>query len=251
MNALCKQRYARLPLQRNLSNLAAMTVASDHSNKRILLKLALLLIPAGIAALGVYSAWSTHPDPAHWQQLGNDARSYLEARPLLLLIVLATLPGVGFPMSPLLILFGIVMSPRFGLPITCVSGIAATSICTVWSYLLAAGPLRLFLKKHLLHKWTLPELTQHNALRLGLIIRITPGIPYPLQNVALGVMGLRFKTYLLASLPVQSLYTMGFIVTGGAIFEGKVGLALTGGGLLVVVILASRMLRNRTTRHVG
>lgn len=226
----------------------------DHSSpasKRIIRNLCLLLIPAALAALGLFYAWSTHPELEYWQQLGSDARTYLEAHPLLLVLALATLPGIGFPMSPLLILFGIVMGPRFGMPLACVIGIAATSFCTIWTYALATGPLRHFLQTRLLSKWTLPELTERSALRLGLIIRITPGIPYPLQNVALGVMGLRFKTYLLASLPVQSLYTIGFIVTGGAIFEGKAGLALTGALVLVVIVLVSRMLRSRTTSHVG
>ena len=226
----------------------------DHAataSKRIIRNLCLLLIPAALAALGLFYAWSTHPELEYWQQLGSDARTYLEAHPLLLVLALATLPGIGLPMSPLLILFGIVMGPRFGMPLACVIGIAATSFCTIWTYALATGPLRHFLQTRLLSKWTLPELTERSALRLGLIIRITPGIPYPLQNVALGVMGLRFKTYLLASLPVQSLYTIGFIVTGGAIFEGKAGLALTGALVLVVIVLVSRMLRSRTTSHVG
>jgi uncharacterized membrane protein YdjX (TVP38/TMEM64 family) len=83
------------------------------------------------------------------------------------------------------------------------------------------------------------------------MIRITPGIPYPVQNVALGVMGLRFKTYLLASLPAQSLYTIGFIVTSGALFQGQAGLAISGVLLLIVIVLATRMLRNRNTSHVG
>ena len=226
----------------------------DHpppASKRIIRNLCLLLIPAALAALALFYAWSTHPELEYWQQLGSDARTYLEAHPLLLVLALATLPGVGFPMSPLLILFGIVMGPRFGMPLACVIGIAATSFCTIWTYALATGPLRHFLQTRLLSKWTLPKLTEQSALRLGLIIRITPGIPYPLQNVALGVMGLRFKTYLLASLPVQSLFTVGFIVTGGAIFEGKAGLALTGALVLVVIVLVSRMLRSRTTSHVG
>ena len=220
-------------------------------SKRTTRNLLLLLIPAILAAMVLFYAWSAHPELEYWKQLASDGRLFLEAHPLMLVLVLATLPGVGFPMSPLLILFGIVMSPRFGMPITCTIGIAATSVCTIWTYALATGPLRHFLKTRLLSKWTLPELSERSALRLGLIIRITPGIPYPLQNVALGVMGLRFKTYLLVSLPVQSLYTIGFIVTGGAIFEGKAGLALTGVLLLVVVILVSRMLRSRTTSNVG
>jgi uncharacterized membrane protein YdjX (TVP38/TMEM64 family) len=220
-------------------------------SKRIIHILLLLLIPAMISAGAIYYGWSLHPDLAYWKELGSDGYAYLEAHPMFLVLALVILPGIGFPLSPLLILFGIVMGPRFGLPMTCAMGIAATSLCSIWSYVLASGPLRGFLKTHLLKKWKLPELSDRSALRLGLIIRITPGIPYPVQNVALGVMGMRFKTYLLASLPVQSLYTIALIITGGALFEGQAGLAITAVLFLIVIILVTRMLRNRSTSHVG
>lgn len=242
--------YVRLPLKENVSNLATMPNNPEPS-KRLIRLLLLLLIPAIISAAVVYYAWNAHPELAYWIALGSDGRAYLEAHPMLLVLVIATLPGIGFPLSPLLILFGIVMGPRFGLPVTCLIGIAATSVCSIWTYVLASGPLRVFLKTHLLKKWALPELSDRSALRLGLIIRITPGIPYPVQNVALGVMGMRFKTYLLASIPAQSLYTIGFIVTGGALFKGQAGLAITGVLFLIVIILITRMLRKRTTSHVG
>jgi uncharacterized membrane protein YdjX (TVP38/TMEM64 family) len=239
-----------LPLMQNVPNLAIMPNQPEPS-KRLIRLLLLLLLAALIGAAAVYYIWSAHPDLEYWKTLGSNGYAYLEAHPILLVVVLATLPGIGCPMSPLLIIFGIVMGPRFGLPATCAIGIAATSFCSIWTYALASGPLRVFLKKHLLNKWAIPEFSDSNALRLGIIMRITPGIPYPVQNVALGVMGMRFKTYLLASLPAQSLYTIGFIVTGGALFEGRAGLAITGVLFLIVIILVTRMLNKRSTSHVG
>ena len=92
----------------------------------------------------------------------------------------------------------------------------------------------------------MPELSDQSALRLGLIIRITPGLPYALQNIALGVMGMRLKPYLMVSLPIQSLYTVALIITGGAFFEGQTGIALFGVLLFIIIILVARMLRNRS-----
>lgn len=223
-------------------------------SKRLLYLLLLLCVSAIVSASLLYYAWSAHPTIEYWLELGRDGQTYLSEHPLLLILALATLPGMGAPLTPLLLLFGIVMGPRFGMPITCLIGVATMSVCSTWTYLLAAGPLRGFFKDYLLKKWTLPELSDKSALRLGLIIRITPGIPYPLQNIALGVMGMRFKPYLIVSLPIQSLYTIALIVTGGALFEGKTGIALTGALLLVVIILVTRMLSNRSntqTSHVG
>lgn len=242
--------YARLPLQRNVSNLADMPTQPESSKHLIRLTL-LLLASAIISAAAVYYIWSLHPELEYWKALGADGHAYLKAHPMLLILMLATLPGIGFPISPLLILFGIVMGPRYGLAATCAIGIAATSFCSIWTYALASGPLRTFLKTYILKKWTLPELSDSSALRIGLIIRITPGIPYPIQNMALGVMGMRLRTYILASLPVQSLYTIGLIITGGALFEGQTGLAITAALFLIVIVLITRMLRNRTTSNVG
>tara|TARA_B110000093_G_C12964723_1_gene409053 strand:- start:1066 stop:1788 length:723 start_codon:yes stop_codon:yes gene_type:complete len=238
-----------LPLMQNVPNLAIMPNQPEPS-KRLIRLLLLLLVPALISAAAVYYIWSAHPELEYWKTLGSNGYAYLEARPILFLLVLATLPGIGCPMSPLLIFFGIVMGPRFGLPVTCAIGIAATSFCSIWTYALASGPLRVFLKKNLLNKWAIPEFSDSSALRLGIIVRITPGIPYSVQNVALGVMGMRFKTYLLASLPAQSLYTIGFIVTGGTLFEGRVGLAITAVLFLIVIILVTRILNKPSTSYV-
>jgi uncharacterized membrane protein YdjX (TVP38/TMEM64 family) len=239
-----------LPLYKKTHNVTAMPQKSDRT-KRLFRYLLMLLIPALLSAAVVFSLWQSHPEIAYWQQLLLDGRAYLEGHPWALVLVVATLPGLGLPISPLLILMGIVLGPLYGLPATCAIAIAAQGICSIWAYGLAAGPFRELLKRTLLKKWTLPELSERGALRIGLIIRITPGIPYALQNVALGVMGLRFKTYLLASIPTQALYAIGFVVTGGAIFEGRGGLALTGVLLLVVVILITRTMRNRTKINVG
>ena len=239
-----------LPLKQKLPNLATMPNQSEPS-KCIIRLLLLLLFAALISAAVGYYAWSAHPELEYWKALGSHGHAYLEAHPILFVLILTMLPGLGFPLSPLLIIFGIVMGPRFGLPATCAIGIAATSVCSIWTYALASGPLRVFLKTYLLKKWVIPEFSNNSALRLGIIIRITPGIPYAVQNVVLGVMGMRFKTYLLASLPVQSLYTIGLIITGGALFEGRAGLAITGVLFLIVIILITRMLNKRRLSHVG
>jgi uncharacterized membrane protein YdjX (TVP38/TMEM64 family) len=224
---------------------------SPEPKKHLVRYIVLLLTPGCITALVVFLCWQAHPDVEYWKQLLLDGRTYLEAHPWALVLAIAILPGIGVPISPLLILVGIILGPRYGMVLTTVIGVSAQTFCLIWTYWLAAGPLRDFLKNTVLKKWTLPELTQRSALRLGFIIRVTPGIPYSVQNVALGVMGLRFGTYLLVSVPVQALYATGFIVTGGAIFQGKGGLALTGILLLVVVIIVTRMFLNRSKKNVG
>ncbi len=195
--------------------------------------------------------WLQHPDPAYWKDSLLQLRDWLEENPWALVLALATLPGVGFPISILLVLFGLVLGPRYGLFVTCIIAITAQSLCSLWTYLLAAGPLHKLLRQFVMRNRELPDFKGANALRITAILRITPGIPYALQNIALGILHIQLKPYLLVSIPIQSLYTVGFVVTGGALFTGQTGLAITAFLCIVMVVLATRMIRSRNSKHAA
>lgn len=228
-----------------------MPETSPDSDKRNLRNLILFLIPGIASAATVYTLWTLHPDIEYWKQVLVSGRQILEANPWALILSIAILPGIGVPSSPLLILFGIVMVPIYGTVTASLMCVAAMACCTIWTYFLSAGPLRGFLRHYVLRNRALPEMTQRNALRLGFIIRITPGFPYALQNIVLGVLGVPFPTYLLVSLPINSLFVVAFVATSGSIFEGNTGIALTGAMLLIVLILITRMLRSRNQTDAG
>lgn len=217
------------------------------TTRRLRRNLALLLIPAAISALAVLLLWQSHPEVEYWLRWILDGRAFLEANPWSLIAVLATLPGLGFPISPVLVLFGVVLTPRYGMPATLALAFAAQGFCTTWTYALAAGPLHGLLTGYVLRHRELPELTEGNTIRLGLFLRLTPGIPYALQNIVLGILGMRLRPYLLVSLPTTSLWTAGFVITGGAIFKGTLAWAITGSILLIVLVLATRMWSRKNT----
>ena len=217
------------------------------TTRRLRRNLALLLIPAAISALAVLLLWQSHPEVEYWLRWILDGRAFLEANPWSLIAVLATLPGLGFPISPVLVLFGVVLAPRYGMPATLALAFAAQGLCTTWTYALAAGPLRGLLTGYVLRHRELPELTEGNTIRLGLILRLTPGIPYALQNIVLGILGIRLRPYLLVSLPTTSLWTAGFVITGDGIFKGQIGWAITGVVILIVLVLATRMWSRKNT----
>lgn len=228
-----------------------MSAPSEEKPSRLLRNSLLLLIPGILGALTVYIFWRSNPDPNYWKGLFEQALNYLKAHPWALLAAVATLPGLGFPISPLLLLVGIALVPRYGMPMTCALGILAQSFCTIWTYLLSSGPLRGLLRRIVSRRRELPQLNDSNALRLGLILRITPGVPYALQNIVLGIVGMRLKPYLIVSLPTSALWTIGFIVTGGAIFEGRTGLAIAGVLLLIVLVILTKMLQRKTLKNDG
>jgi uncharacterized membrane protein YdjX (TVP38/TMEM64 family) len=214
-------------------------------------KLALLLIPAVLSAMAVFLLWQSHPEIKFWLGLLGTVYSYLEENPWALIAAIATLPGLGFPSSPVLVLFAMVVVPHYGMPGAVALAITAQSLCSIWTYALAAGPIKRLLRRYLLRERALPEMSEHNAVRLGLILRLTPGIPYALQNIILGIIGMRFRDYLLVSIPTTSLWTACFVITGGAIFKGQLGWAITGLVILIVVILATRMWSRKNPADVG
>ena len=199
------------------------------------------MIVSVLSAIAFLISWQNHPDISHYLRLLEAGLSFLEEDPWALIVVMATLPGLGFPSSPVLVLFGVVIAPLYGMPAAEVLAIAAQTLCSIWTYALSSGPLKVLLLCYVLRGRSLPEMSEHNTVCLGLILRLTPGIPYALQNILLGILGMRFRDYLLVSIPTTSLWTACFVITGGAIFKGQLGWAITGIVILIVVILATRM----------
>ncbi len=218
--------------------------------RRLQRKPALLLVLVVVSAMAVMLVWQRHPEAIYWLELLDLGHIFLKENPWFLFVVLATLPGLGFPSSASLVLFGVVVAPHYGMPAAVALAIAAQSLCSIWTYGLAAGPLKRLLRRYLLLERALPKMSEHDAVRLGLILRLTPGIPYALQNIILGSIGMRFRDYLLVSIPTTSLWTVCFVMTGGAIFKGQLGWAITGTVILIVVILATRMWSRKNPTNV-
>jgi uncharacterized membrane protein YdjX (TVP38/TMEM64 family) len=239
-----------LPGHHKTYKVRTMTMPAEQK-KRTMRNLTLLVIPALFSALAVFLLWHNHPEIDYWLGLLASGRTYLEDNPWALIAVLATLPGIGFPISPILILFGVVLAPLYGMPAAVALAIATQSLCTIWTYALAAGPLRGLLTRYVLRHRELPNMSESNAIRLGLILRVTPGIPYALQNIVLGILGMRFRPYLLVSIPTTGMWTLGFVMTGGAIFKGQVGWAITGIVILIVLVLVTRMWSRKNSNNVG
>ena len=84
-----------------------LTVMPDTTkpSKRLLRLLLLLGVSAAIGAALLYAAWSADPDIDYWLELIHKIQALLAEHPLLLILSLATLPGIGVPLTPVLLLF--------------------------------------------------------------------------------------------------------------------------------------------------
>ena len=181
----------------------------------------------------------------------NALNAQLAQHPRLLMLALAILPGIGFPISPLLIVFGTSLTPQYGLPATCLLGVAMQSLCTTWSYLIAAGPLKNCLTQWLHRRYTLPSLQSKGAITATLLIRLAPGFPYALQNIILGLIGVPLKTYLLISMPITAMISSIFISSGAAIIEANAQGLLIGFATLVLVLIGLRIGAKKLKQHAN
>ena len=208
------------------------------------------MILSVLSAIAFFIFWQNHPDISYCLRPLEAGLNLLEENPCALIAIMASLPGLRFPTSPVLVLFGVVTAPNYGMPAAVLLAITAQNLCSIWTYPLSSEPLKGSLLHYVLRVRTLSEISEHNAVRSGLMLRLTPGIHYALQNVLLGISGMRFRDYLLASIPTTSLWAAGFVMIGGVIFKGQIEWAITGLVIFVVVVLATRMSSRKNPANV-
>ena len=172
-------------------------------------------------------------------QLIDGCRAY----PVVLFVALAVLPGLGFPSSALLVLAGATWGSNWT---SCAVALFATFLNMSWTYVVAVGPASTLVARLLGTRWDRwRSLGPKDRIRLAILIRVTPGVPLFVQNYVLGLLAVPFLPYILISVPLNGIFVIGFVLTSGAIFEGRVGAAITGIAVLVAAILLVRMLRAR------
>ena len=78
-----------------------------------------------------------------------------------------------------------------------------------------------------------------------LLVRITPGIPYFLQNWTLGLAGVKRMPFIILTVAIQMVYAAGFVILGRSAFEGRAGLAIGAVALLVFASIFARIVHLR------
>ena len=196
--------------------------------------------------LCVFVAWKMGLTPATLKGWIDVMVEYLEERPALIYVAIVILPAMPFPLSVLLLAAGVVYGERYGLfyaGLLASTAIIINLSCTYW---VARFPARRLVERLVRRfDFEIPELPKHHVLRFTIIFRVTPGIPFFLQNYILGLAGVPFRPYFIVSSLAQLVWTFGFVVSGGAIFKGNAGLAIAGVCLLVVATLITQSIRRQ------
>ena len=177
-------------------------------------------------------------------------KQFLLANEIWLFVSLAVLPGFVLPCAPLLILVGI-WGAEYGIVKACIYSIAALIVNLIWTYWFAYGPGSSLVNK-ILQKFghRIPKLPTKNLLEWGVILRLTPGVPFIFSNYILGLLKMPFGKYLLVSIPIISVTDCGFILASAGIFGGGWKYIWAGISILIVMIIGGRLIGAKKN-HAG
>lgn len=188
--------------------------------------------------------------------LGFDVRGAIEqgmevirgAGPVTFFTAMALLPAVAVPASVFTFTAGPVFGERLGMPAVLALSLGAFTINLVLTYALARRALRPFLEKWIARLgYRVPQVDEGDLTDLAIVVRVTPGIPFFVQNYLLGIAGVPFGRYLLVSCVVVWLYTTGFVLFGDALLNGKGKMAMLAASVLVIAGVATHWAR----KHYG
>jgi len=172
------------------------------------------------------------------------------AGPLVFFAAMGVFPALGAPISVFILTAGPAFGPQLGLggvlAACAVSNLLSISI----GYWLARRWLRPWLQKFVArsgHK--VPQVPREAQSEVTLLLRITPGPPFFLQNFLLGLAEIPFPRYLAISWTVIMLTTTGLVIFGGAFVNGKGGEAVLGISLFVAALLIIHILRRHYAKR--
>ena len=208
-----------------------------HRRVRIAL-VCLVGISFAIAAV----AWKMGVDLAALKLAWEQGNAYLVKHPSALFWALVFLPGLPIPTSALLFTAGVVWRDQ---PVmACLLSILAISLNLTWTYWLAAWPARRWVEKLLAaSEIQIPDLPRGDHLKLILVMKLTPGFPFFVQNYLLGFLRAPFHLYLPISILCNGIIGTGVVLSGVGLADGKLMPAITGISLIVVGVVLTQMVR--------
>lgn len=221
-----------------------MAESTPPKNRALLIKLAAGLLLLGVAAVLVAR--------------GLDLKSLLQqalatvqqAGPLVFFAAMAVLPAFGAPLSPFALTAGSIFAGQLGMPLVIACALAAVTFNLVVGYFLASRAFRPLLEKLITRLgYRLPQVEEADAADLIVLLRVTPGVPFPVQNYLLGLARVPFGKYLLISCAVQWAFNAALILFGDALLHGKGKLALLGLCALLALTAGTHLVRKHYERR--
>ena len=211
------------------------------SHKHVLPLLGISFIMVVIAGVCTWLYWE-ELSPLIFE-IGNRFWSKMRDFPAVIFFgLMAFLPLFPIPMSPFYLITGTIYGVGFSLA----ASAAAIFVNLSLAHYLETGFLRPLIDKIVSkYSYTVPQVYPAEYIKLSIVLRITPGIPYFLKNYLNSLAGVPFKPYILIAWPLEMLWALAFIVLGESAFEGSLGLAVYGICLVIALILITKLIRER------
>jgi uncharacterized membrane protein YdjX (TVP38/TMEM64 family) len=207
-------------------------------------KLPLLKLAAGAAV--VLAAVLAMLHGADWRGWIAAGQAYLQgAGPWVFFGAMAILPILGAPTLFFSLTAASAFAPAMGMGGVVAASIAAMTLNLVLSYWLARWALRPWLSR-LMERfgYSLPRVGAGDMTDFIVILRVTPGVPYCVQNYLLGLADAPVARYFLISCALVWPNVTAFTIFGAALRSGR-GLAIFYAACLLVALVAGTHLIRR------
>lgn len=219
-----------------------MSEAAPRPNRALLFKLA--AAAAVVVVGGLLLAWGFNLKLLVQQGL----ELIRSAGAVTFFIAMTLLPAVGAPLSFFSLTAGSVFGPQLGMPAVLALSLGAIVANMVLSYFLASRAFRPLLERLVkLLGYRLPQVDSGDVTDLIVLLRVTPGVPFPVQNYLLGLAGVPFVRYLVVSALIQLPINGAVILFGDALLHGKGKIALVSLLLLLTLMVGTHLVR----KHYG
>lgn len=169
--------------------------------------------------------------------------------PVVFFIAFALLPAFGFPVLAFALTAGPAFSEQLGMPTVVGFVLLAVTANFLLSYGLARRALRPVLEKLMTRfGYKLPEVEAGDAADLLMILRLTPGIPFFVQNYLAGLAEVPFRKYLLLSCLIVWPMNAAVVLFSDALIHGKGKVALTAAMALGAIGVGTHLARKHYAR---
>ncbi len=202
----------------------------------------------GLAVLIKLIGWQTTMDEVRrmWVLMFDTLAA---AGPVVFFAAMAVLPVAGVPMSPFALAAAPLFGARLGTPVILGLGLAAITFNLTMTYWLARRWLRPLLSRLLIRLgYKMPQVESGDATDLIVLLRVTPGPPFFVQNYLLGLAEVPFGRYLVISCAVQWSFNVAFMLFGDALSQGRGKMAMISIGLLAALVAGTHLVRKHLAR---
>jgi uncharacterized membrane protein YdjX (TVP38/TMEM64 family) len=204
------------------------------------LKLVVGALLLGIGAIFLLRGVNVRETIEHGMEVIRDAG------PVMFFAAMAVLPGLGVPSLTFMLTAGPVFGETLGMPLVVVLCLLASTFNLIVTYALARRALRPFFEKLMQRLgYKIPEVDDGDLTGLTIVMRVTPGIPFFVQNYLLGIAGVPVGKYLAISCPITWIFGTAFVLFGDALLHGKGKMIFIAVSLLIVAGVITHTLRKR------